>query len=397
MLISTCRATREERRRPMPCDVLVPDAIISFTHAIDLAVPPERAWPWLVQMGADRGGWYSWDRIDNAGHRSADRIVPELQHISVGDVLPAIPGARDAFVVARMEPPQDLVLHWPAEDGGSRVSWEFRLTPSGTGSRLVVRSRASPLVLQATRERGAAPAAPIERVDGAVSRLPLPLLRPFVAFGHRIMQARQLRGLKRRIERRPAHGWFWRAAATEDERTRPMPGDELVETPAYETTRATTMRARPSEIWPWLSQMGRGRGGLYSVDWLDRLFGILDARSATALLPEWQELRPGDVIPVGRTGWPVHAVDRERSLVLRIEAGDALVSNSWGLYPLDPETTRLVFRVRATLPMRLRARLKLALLGPPELVMSNAQLRGIRRRAESLAGERHRGGGETVA
>ena len=388
MPITTCRATREERRRPMPCDVLVPDAIISFTHAIDLAVPPERAWPWLVQMGAERGGWYSWDRIDNGGRPSADRIRPELQHIAIGDVLPAIPGARDVFVVARAEPPRDLVLHWPADDGGSRVSWEFHLAASGKGSRLVVRSRASPLVLQVAHQPGAA-TSPVERFENAMWRLPLPLIRPIAAFGHRIMQARQLRGLKRRVERRPTRGWFWRRAATEDERSGAMPGDDLVETPAYETTRAITIEARPSEIWPWLSQMGRGRGGLYSVDWLDRLFGVLDARSATAVLPEWQDLRPGDVIPVGRTGWPVHAVERERSLVLRIEEGDVLVSNSWGLHPIDAETTRLVFRVRATLPMRLRARVKLALLGPPELIMVNAQLRGIRRRAESLARARH--------
>src|SRR5512133_3113400 len=105
MRLATCRATREERRRPMAGDLLVPDAILSFTHAIDLAVPPERAWPWLVQMGAGRAGWYSWDLLDNGRRRSADWLVPELQHVTVGDVFPAVPGSRDVFVVARVDPP----------------------------------------------------------------------------------------------------------------------------------------------------------------------------------------------------------------------------------------------------------------------------------------------------
>jgi hypothetical protein len=200
-----------------------------------------------------------------------------------------------------------------------------------------------------------------------------------------MMQARQLRGLERRIERRPVRGWFPRSGATEEERTRAMPGDELVDAPRYESTRAITIRALPADVWPWLVQMGRGRGGLYSVDWLDRLSGVLDAPSAERVLPEFQELRPGDAIPVGRTRWPVHAVERERSLVLRITDGDVLVSNAWGLYPVAPEATRLVLRVRATLPMSFRNRLLLALLGPQEIVMLRAQLRGIRRRAESLA------------
>jgi hypothetical protein len=155
------------------------------------------------------------------------------------------------------------------------------------------------------------------------------------------------------------------------------------------------MRGALETSSPWLSQMGRGRGGLYSIDWLDRLLGILDASSADTILPQWQDLRPGDAIPVGRIAWPVHTVDRERSLVLRIEVGDVLVTNSWGLYPVDAETTRLVLRVRATLPMRMRARVSLALLGPQELIMMTAQLRGIRRRAELVARERHRARGET--
>ncbi len=387
MLLTRVRATPEERRRPMPCDLLVPDALLSFTHAIDLAAPPERVWPWLVQMGADRAGWYSWDRLDNGGRRSADRLVPELQQVAPGDVFPAMPGEKEVFAVARAEPPRDLVLHWPTPDGRDRVSWEFRLEPRPPGTRLVVRSRLGPLALEALRESARDPAR-ATRLDAVMLRLPLPLWRALGRLVHRIMQARQLRGLKRRVERRRAAGWFPRSGATDEELAQPMPGDELVEDPSYQTTRAVTIRARPAEIWPWLVQMGRGRGGLYSVDWLDRLFGILDRPSSDRILPELQELRPGDAIPVGRTRWPVHSVDRERSLVLRIEADEVLVSNAWRLDPVDAETTRLVLRVRATVPLTARHHLIQALLGPQELVMVRAQLQGIRRRAEALARRR---------
>ena len=61
-----------------------------------------------------------------------------------------------------------------------------------------------------------------------------------------------------------------------------------------------TIRARPGQIWPWLAQMGAGRGGLYSYDWLDRLFGYTGASSSDDILPEFQDLAVGDVIPLGR-------------------------------------------------------------------------------------------------
>jgi hypothetical protein len=201
MAIATCRATREERLRPMPGDGLVAAPILSLTHAIDLAVDPERAWPWLVQMGAGRAGWYSWDGIDNGGRRSADRLVPELQHVAVGDLLPAVPGARDAFVVARVDAPRDLVLEWPGENGGSRGTWEFVLSPVPGGSRLVVRGRLGAGALQPARSQRAERTAAVARLEAALLRLPIPLMRPLGAIGHRLMQVRQLRGIKRRADR----------------------------------------------------------------------------------------------------------------------------------------------------------------------------------------------------
>jgi len=183
--------------------------------------------------------------------------------------------------------------------------------------------------------------------------------------------------------------WLRRWGATDEEVARPMPGDELIPAARHRSTRAITIRARPDEIWPWLVQMGSGRGGLYSVDLLDQLLGVIEGPSAERVLPEWQELKQGDVIPIGGTpGWPVHAVERNRSLVLRIEHGEALVTQSWGLYPVDPETTRLVLRVRGAASPGLRTAALVAVIEPQELVMVRAQLIGIRRRAEQLADAR---------
>ena len=99
-------ATDEEVRRPSPGAELIPGGERSATMAVTIEAEPSRLWPWLVQMGADRGGWYSWDRLDNWGHASADRIHPEWQEISVGDRLAATPDGRQWWDVAALEPHQ---------------------------------------------------------------------------------------------------------------------------------------------------------------------------------------------------------------------------------------------------------------------------------------------------
>ena len=96
---------------------------------------------------------------------------------------------------------------------------------------------------------------------------------------------------------------------------RTMPGDIGIVDPAdanYRATLAITIAARPEHIWPWLVQMGYRRGGLYSYDWLDRVFGYLDRPSATSLLPEFQRLNAGDEIPVGRAGGCAGSMSRGR-------------------------------------------------------------------------------------
>jgi hypothetical protein len=78
--------------------------------------------------------------------------------------------------------------------------------------------------------------------------------------------------------------WHIHWGATSDEVARRLPGDTLVKDPLEVTTRAITINAWPSHVWPWLAQMGKGRGGLYSYDWLDRAFGVLDAPSCSVVL-----------------------------------------------------------------------------------------------------------------
>ena len=149
-------ATRAERRRPLPGDELMAGVADSDTHGVTIGAPPEAVWPWLVQMGCDRAGWYSWDRLDNAGRRSADRILPEYQSTTVGDTLPSRPGRREPFVVLELASPRYLVLGayfrypelsqlgWdePPPARFTRATWAFVLEPlDGSRTRLLVRTR----------------------------------------------------------------------------------------------------------------------------------------------------------------------------------------------------------------------------------------------------------------
>jgi hypothetical protein len=127
-----------EAERSLPGDELVTDAKIGWTHAITICARPSDIWPWLVQMGCRRAGWYSYDGLDNKGVPSADRVLPELQQVQVGDILPQTPTAEDRFTVLAVEPERVLVL---GDDAGS-MSWVFVLEPVGeTATRLITRSR----------------------------------------------------------------------------------------------------------------------------------------------------------------------------------------------------------------------------------------------------------------
>jgi hypothetical protein len=219
MLAATCIPTSLEKRRRLPGDALVPEPIFVSTHAITIDAPPERVWRWIAQMGAGRAGWYSWDAIDNGGAPSATGIIPALQTVASGDVMPAVPGATDAFVVAAVDPPRDLVLTVPDGRGGSAVAWEHLLDPlPGGRTRLIVRGRASSHWLDLARAKPPAGQRRIfiERAYAVLASLPRPLLIGFAALGHRMMEARHLRGIQRRSTagsaRRAVRGEEWRKA-----------------------------------------------------------------------------------------------------------------------------------------------------------------------------------------
>jgi hypothetical protein len=105
-------ATDEEVARPYPGADLIPNGNRAATMAVTIEAPPERVWPWLVQMGYYRAGWYSWDRLDNGGRPSADRIHAEWQEIKPGDRLTAWSpeGPMSAWEVAALEPGRFLGL-----------------------------------------------------------------------------------------------------------------------------------------------------------------------------------------------------------------------------------------------------------------------------------------------
>lgn len=165
-----------------------------------------------------------------------------------------------------------------------------------------------------------------------------------------------------------------------------MPGDSLVQNPLEVTTRAITINAWPAHVWPWLAQMGKGRGGLYSYDWLERVFGVLDAPSSDTLIPRFQVIHAADTIPVGgSSGWPVAIARPNGLLLLDVHQAGAHVTWAFVLDSVSRTQTRLIMRVRARLPKTWKLPLLFAALDPSEFLMVRRQLMGIRDRAERLA------------
>jgi len=183
--------------------------------------------------------------------------------------------------------------------------------------------------------------------------------------------------------------WFGRWGATTSDLTRVMACDAAVVDPTYSATLAITVGARPEYIWPWLVQMGYQRGGLYSYDWLDRLFGYLDRPSADSILPDFQSLAVGDEIRIGRgQGFPVTAVEPYRALVLSGTGDGFAWAWQFGLYSLDHKRTRLVSRNLVRVRSSVGSWLFMRVIEPAAFLMTRRMLLGLRERAEALAAAR---------
>ena len=162
-----------------------------------------------------------------------------------------------------------------------------------------------------------------------------------------------------------------------------IPGDALISNPTDTSTGAITVNAPPEDIWPWLVQMGTGRGGFYSYDWLDRLFGFLDRSSATRILPEFQNLAVGDKIPWGRDQLTASLVQPSRALALSMDAHGMEWVWQFGLYPVDDRHTRLVDRGTERVPNTLLWWLGMRMMEPAAFIMTRHFMRGVKQRAEA--------------
>ncbi len=173
----------------------------------------------------------------------------------------------------------------------------------------------------------------------------------------------------------------WGARA--DEASARLPGDELLEDADGVATRAITIDAPVSAVWPWLAQMGPSpRGGAYTYDWIENLLR-LDMHSVDRVLPEYQHPQVGEGFGFGENRMRYALVEPERVLALRSADGNWVWS-----FVLDARDgrTRLISRNRFRLP-RLRDRLGMIPMEPASLVMERKMLHGIKQRAERLAAE----------
>jgi len=195
--------------------------------------------------------------------------------------------------------------------------------------------------------------------------------------------------------------WFLWWGATNEEIYGTWPGDDIIPGMKTENTRAITINAKPSEIWPWLMQMGQGRGGLYSYDWLENLIG-LDIHSANNIIPEFQNLDVGERIWMapkekfdGKAYDTVGLIESNRALVLITPGYVQTATNSnisgngiWSfiLSPVDEHTTRLIIRGRSVEDQGFFETLVLHFAEPIHFIMERKMMLGIKERAEQTYG-----------
>jgi len=190
--------------------------------------------------------------------------------------------------------------------------------------------------------------------------------------------------------------WHLAWGTVGDEARRSLPGDDFVPHATIAATHAITIRAPAGQIWPWLVQLGQGKGGFYSYTWLQNLFGC-QITNASEIVPGWQALDVGDPVPLHPQAAPLRviAMNRGRSLVLggvpdqRPETSEARRTESrWSwTFVLDEHhanETRLIVRARSSSGQRWNDALLHYLIGEPiHFIMERGMLRGIKRRAEA--------------
>lgn len=178
--------------------------------------------------------------------------------------------------------------------------------------------------------------------------------------------------------------WHVRWGTTEEEVLRAMPGDALVPAPNFLTTRAVTVKALPEKIWPWLAQMGAGRGGYYSYDRLERALGM-DVRSADTVRPDIKPLREGDALMAGPLKMVVREAVPGSHLLLEARTPSGPLTRCTALYPAADGSTRLVTRSRWRCDATLRMLLAYAIQDLGGFIMMRRMLLGIRDRVEARA------------
>jgi hypothetical protein len=404
-------ADRAPPRSVLPGDELLTDAVAEIDHAITIHAPPSAVWPWLVQMGCGRAGFYSIDVLDNAGVRSAREVHPEWQKLAVGDSIAITPDGKAHFEVLALRPEHTLVLGglFDAETGAAlkfdhsrpehywHVTWAFVLQlESPFRTRVCVRARAA------------------FSGDGAWHAH---WIRPV----HDVMERAQLRHLRARVEgslvRDDARdvleglGGAARIAAemlapsgrkrhvswgiSAEDAARSFPGDELLAEPIWGWTHAVSVKASADVVWPWLAQIGATRGGFYSYQWLENLAGC-DVRNAEVVHPEWQ-MRLGDELYVHPDMPPLRIARMEPGRWFVAHAASERiperhwVSVSW-LFLVEPAGVgccRVISRYRAAHSEDLGTRISFgpSLLRPIGFAMDRRMLEGIRERVERVTSD----------
>jgi len=190
--------------------------------------------------------------------------------------------------------------------------------------------------------------------------------------------------------------WRCRWGATEAEVKRALPGDELVPTPKWQYTQAITVHAPATEVWQWLAQIGQGRGGFYSYEWLENLIGC-DIRNADRILPEFQNLKIGDGIRLHpqMPPMPVEILEPGRAFVLHGDTRQGgpspmtpkgYTNMSWLFFveEVSSDTSRVLSRFRTDHDDSFASRLGFGpyFVEPISSVMQREMFRGLKRRAE---------------